>query len=224
MKFKKIEFVRQTNFILALLLIHFVFFGYLSNVYKKNIRMGVLFLHQVLFPSISISLFSLWTIIVVALILVMVFFVIIFKIGFYENKLLIGLLALISLFLIIPIVLKALATPGVLEISIQAPIADFPLVILVGIVFFMVFRERFFEYGIRNSIWLIPFIIVQSWIWYWFIIEEFDITIIGAYFLNINSYITILTLLGVNLTAAILGAIAREKYNAFIMRTKKIEV
>ena len=73
-------------------------------------------------------------------------------------------------------------------------------------------------------LWLIPFIMIQSWIWYWFIIEEFDITIIGAYFLNINSYITILTLLGVNLAAAILGAVAREKYNAFIMRTKKIEV
>ncbi|TFG17487.1 MAG: hypothetical protein EU531_03190 [Promethearchaeota archaeon] len=224
MKFKKIEFVRQTNFILALLLIHFVFFGYLSNVYKKNIRTGVLFLHQVLFPSMSISLFSLWTIIVVVLIIVMVFLVILTKIGFYENKLLIGLLALISLFLIIPIVLKALVTPGVLEIAIQAPVADFSLVILVGIVFFMVFRERFFEYGIRNSIWLIPFIIVQSWIWYWFISGEFDITVIGAYFLNINSYITILTLLGINLAAAILGATAREKYNAFIMRTKKIEV
>jgi len=224
MKFKKIEFVRQTNFILALLLIHFVFFGYLSNVYKKNIRTGVLFLHQVLFPSISISAFSLWTIIVVALILVMVFLVIIFKIGFYENKLLIGLLALISLFLITPVVLKALVSPEFLEVYIQAPVADFSLVILVGIVFFMVFRERFFEYGIRNSIWLIPFIIVQSWIWYWFIIGEFDITVIGAYFININSYITILTLLGINLAAAILGATAREKYNAFIMRTKKIEV
>ncbi|MFX0009330.1 MAG: hypothetical protein ACFE9R_03355, partial [Candidatus Hermodarchaeota archaeon] len=96
--------------------------------------------------------------------------------------------------------------------------------ILAGIVFFMVFRERFFEYGIRNSIWLVPFIMIQSWIWYWFIIERFDITIIGAYFLNIKSYITILTLLGINLTAAILGAIAREKYNIFISRTKKIEV
>lgn len=154
MKFKKIEFARQTNFILALLLIHFVFFGYLSNVYKKNIRTGVLFLHQVLFN----------------------------------------------------------------------PESFLSVIILILIVFLMVFRERFFEYGIRNSIWLIPFIIIQSWIWYWFIIEEFDITVIGAYFLNINSYITILTLLGINLGAAILGAIAREKYNAFIMRTKKIEV
>lgn len=224
MKFKKIEFVRQTNFILALLLIHFVFFGYLSNIYKKNIRTSVLFLHQVLFPSMSMSIFSIWTIIVVALIIVMVILLIVYKIEIYEDKLLIGSLALIIFFLITPLILKAIISPEFLEISISAPVIDFSLVILVGIVFFMVFRERFFEYGIRNSIWLIPFIMIQSWIWYWFIIEEFDITIIGAYFLNINSYITILTLLGVNLAAAILGAVAREKYNAFIMRTKKIEV
>jgi hypothetical protein len=168
MKFKKIELARQTNFILALLLIHFLFFGYLANVFPKtedlagevtspeNLALGesILFLYQVLFNPQS-----------------------------FLSAIILGL-----------------------------------------IVFFMVFREQFFEYGIRNSIWLIPFIIVQSWIWYWFIIGEFDITVIGAYFLNINSYITILTLLGINLTAAILGAVAREKYNAFILRTKKIEV
>ncbi|MHA1239814.1 MAG: hypothetical protein ACTSQU_03375 [Promethearchaeota archaeon] len=154
MKFKKIEFARQTNFILALLLIHFVFFGYLSNVYEKSIGEGVLFLYQVLFHPQS----------------------------FYAS------------------------------------------IILALIVFLMVFRERFFEYGIRNSIWLVPFIIVQSWIWYWFIIENFDISLIWGYFLRVESYITILTLLGMNILVAILAAIARQKYNAFVMRVKKIEV
>ena len=162
MKLKKIEFARQTNFLLALLLIHFVFFGYLSNVYQKNIGEGVLFLHQVMFH----------------------------------------------------------------------PQSFFASIILAGIVFLMAFREKFFEYGIRNSIWLVPFIMVQSWIWYWFVnfdvnlmwYENFNITVIGAYFLRIESYITILTLLGINISAAILAAIAREKYNAFIMRIKKIEV
>ena len=154
MKFKKIEFARQTNFIFALLLIHFVFFGYLSNVYEKSIGEGVLFLYQVLFHPES----------------------------FYAS------------------------------------------IILAVIVFFMVFRERFFEYGIRNSIWLVPFIIVQSWIWYWFIIENFDISLIWTYFLRVESYITILTLIGMNVFVAILAAIARQRYNAYIMRVKKIEV
>ena len=154
MKLKKIEFARQTNFVLALLLIHFVFFGYLSNVYQKSIGEGVLFLYQVLFHPDS-----------------------------YLSS-----------------------------------------IILAAIVFLMAFREKFFEYGIRNSIWLVPFIIVQSWIWYWFIIESFDITIIGGYFLRIESYITILTLLGLNIFIAILASIARIKYDAFISRVKNIEV
>lgn len=154
MKFKKIEFARQTNFILALLLIHFVFFGYLANVYEKDIGESVLFLYQVMFD----------------------------------------------------------------------PRSYFASILLALIVFFMVFRERFFEYGIRNSIWLIPFIIVMSWIWYWFIIESFDISLIWGYFTRIESYITILILLGINILAAILAAIARERYNIFITRVKKIEV
>jgi len=154
MKLKKIEFARQTNFVLALLLIHFVFFGYLSNVYQKSIGEGVLFLYQVLFHPDS-----------------------------YLSS-----------------------------------------IILAAIVFLMVFREKFFEYGIRNSIWLIPFIMVQSWIWYWFIIESFDITIIGVYFLRIESYITILTLFGLNIFIALLASIARVKYDAFISRVKNIEV
>jgi len=153
MKIKKIEFARQTNFLLALLLIHFLFFGYLSNVYQKTIGDGVLFLYQVLF----------------------------------------------------------------------SPQSYLSLIILVLIVFLMAFRENFFEYGIRNSIWLVPFIIVQSWIWYWFIIEDFDIGVIGAYFLRIESYITILTLLGVNVITATLASIAKEKYKALTKRYKKIE-
>jgi hypothetical protein len=153
MKFKKIEIARQGNFILALILIHFVFFGYLANVYSKSIGERVLFLYQVMFnPTSYIS-----------------------------------------------------------------------LIILIIIVFIMVFREKFFEYGIRNSIWLILFIIIESWIWYWFIIESFDITIIGTYFLRIESYITILTLFGINITVAFLAAIAKQKYQAYIKKVKIIE-
>jgi hypothetical protein len=154
MKIKKLEISRQTNFILAILLIHFAFFGYLSNVYRKDIGEGVLFLYQVLFH----------------------------------------------------------------------PQSFFSSIILALIVFYMAFREKFFEYGIRNSIWLVLAIIIQSWIWYWFIIESFDITLIGAYFLRIESYITILTLLGFNTFVAILAAVAREKFNAIRKRVKVVEV
>lgn len=161
MKFKKIEIGRQTNFLLAILLLHFIFFGYLANVYTKDIGEGVMFLYQVLFN----------------------------------------------------------------------PRSFLSLIILFAIIFFMAFREKFFEYGIRNSIWLIPIMVGMSWIWYWFI--SMDITtvnildifgIIGTWFISIESYITVLVLLVINLTASISAAVARIKYDKILERTKKIEV
>ena len=152
MEFKKIDFGRQGNLIFALLLIHFVFFGYLSNVYYKNIGPDILFLHRVLFHPIS-----------------------------YLSS-----------------------------------------IILFVIIFLMTFRENFYEYGIRNSIWTIPFIIVESWIWYWFIYEEFDITVISYYFVTLESYITILSLLAIILLASLLGAMAKEKYKRFIAKVQMI--
>ncbi|KKK45716.1 hypothetical protein LCGC14_0680500 [marine sediment metagenome] len=147
MKFK-IELSRQGNFILAILLIHFVFFGYLSNIFQKDVGEKLLFLYQILFdPSTFIS-----------------------------------------------------------------------LIILIVIVFIMVLREKFFEYGIRNSIWLTPIIMIQSWIWTW-IIYGFDITIIGDFFTRYEGYITILSILGVNLVTAILAAIIKQ----YIDRSRKLE-
>jgi hypothetical protein len=149
MEFKKIDIGRQTNFIFALLLTHFVFFGYLSNIYLKSIGTRVLFLYQVLFSPVS-----------------------------------------------------------------------FPsAIILALIVYIMVLREHFYEYGIRNSIWLILFIMIESWIWYWFIIARFDITVIGVYFLRIETYITILSLLGINLLSAFLAAFTKEMYRAHMKKT-----
>jgi apolipoprotein N-acyltransferase len=148
----KIEIGRQGNFIFALLLIYFVFFGYICNVYEKNVGDGVLFLYKIIFSPVSIL-------------------------------------------------------SGI---------------ILFVIVFIMVLRENFFEYGIRNSIWLIPFIIVMSWIWYWFL-YGFDFGMIGFYFIRFESYLTILTLLGINLLAALTASIVKEKYSRFITEVKLIE-
>jgi apolipoprotein N-acyltransferase len=151
MKFR-IDFGRQGNFILALLLLHFVFFGYICNIYEKAIGEKVLFLYQTFID----------------------------------------------------------------------PIAILSGILLFGIVFIMVLRENFFEYGIRNSIWLIPFIIVMSWIWYWFI-NGFDIGLIGIYFIRFETYINILVLLGINLLSALLAAITKESYARFSRKVKEIE-
>lgn len=146
----KIELSRQGNFILAILLIHFVFFGYISNIFKKEIGERLLFLYQILFnPSSFLS-----------------------------------------------------------------------LIILFVIVFIMVYREKFFEYGIRNSIWLTFIIIFFSWIWNW-IIYGFDIAPIGAFFIRYEGYLTILSILCINLLSAILAAITKAQYEKYITRIKK---
>jgi len=145
----KIELSRQGNFILAILLIHFVFFGYLSIMFEKGIGERLLFLYQILFNQ--------------------------------------------SFFL--------------------------SLIILFVIVFIMVLREKFFEYGIRNSIWLTPIIIIQSFIWTWIINGSFDIIIIGEFFTRYEGYVTILSILSINLFAAILASIIKQYGD----RSKKLE-
>ena len=152
----KIELSRQGNFIFAILLTHFVFFGYICNVYSKGVGEKLLFLYQVLIDPSSIL----------------------------------------------------------------------AIVILFAIVFFMVFREKFYEYGIRNSIWLTPIIIGQSWIWIWIINQGFDVTIIIEFFTRYEGYVTILSILGLNLFAAILAAIIKqyyEKYKEKIITTQQRE-
>ena len=99
------------------------------------------------------------------------------------------------------------------------PVAFFSSIILFFIVFLMVFRESFYEYGIRNSIWLVPLIIIESWIWYFFIIE-FNLAVIPLYFTKYESYITILSLLGINLLAAVTGALVKQKYMQSVIKKK----
>lgn len=148
----KIDLSRQGNFILALLLIHFVFFGFICNIYLRTIGEELVFLYQILFnPSTILS-----------------------------------------------------------------------LVILIAIIFLMVIKENFFEYGIRNSIWLVPIIILLSWFWYW-LLNGFDIALIGVYFTCIEGYLTIISLFGINFTSAIGAAIIKEKYKRYIEKLKEIE-
>lgn len=153
MKLKlKIDFSRQGNFILTLLLIHFLYFGYICYVYGKSIGENILFLHLIMFN----------------------------------------------------------------------PQSYLSLILLITIIIIMAFRENFFEYGIRNSIWVIPFMIVMTWIWYWFI-NGFNILIIFTYFIRYETYISILTLVAINLLSALLGSYLRIKYTIFTGRIRKLK-
>jgi len=152
MKFKKIDFGRQANFFLALLLIHFLFFGYISNRYEKSIGGDILYLHKIMFNPYSFVSF----------------------------------------------------------------------IILFVIVFIMVFRETFFEYGIRNSIWLVLFIILETWLWFLFITYKLDLfNAVATFFLSLDGYITIFSLFATVLLSAILAAMAKEKYKIYKEKMKK---
>ena len=76
-------------------------------------------------------------------------------------------------------------------------------------------REKFFEYGIRNSIWLVPIIVIESWIWYW-IIDVYKVNFFVDYFLNINSYYTIVVLFIIVFLTAVAAAYFRQKYEEYI--------
>jgi len=150
MKKIKIELARQGTFIVAIMLIHFIFFGYIANVYEKDIGMDIIFLNKIMFSSAS-----------------------------YLSTL-----------------------------------------ILIAIVFFLVFREEFFEYGLRNSIILIPIIIGMSWVWSWFI-NGFNLIIIPLFFIRLDGYLTIISLLGINFATAILASILKQKYKESIKKIKE---
>ena len=113
----KIEITRQGNFILACLLIHFIFFGYLSNIYAKSIGENILFLYNVMLH----------------------------------------------------------------------PTSYLSTIILIIIVFLMVYREEFTEFGIKNRFWLVVLIVIESWIWYFFIVD-FNILMIPLYFIRFESH------------------------------------
>ena len=147
----EIDLGRQGTFIVAILMIHFIFFGFIANVYGKSVGEDILFLYKVLFsPQSFLSTF-----------------------------------------------------------------------ILIAIIFFVVLRETFFEYGIRNSIMLTPIIIGMSWIWYWFI-DGFDITLILLFFTKVEAYLTIVSILGVNFSSAIIASILKQMYKEFIESSKEI--
>ncbi len=163
MKFSKILLGRQGNFIFGILLIYFVFFGYIANAYPRyydstirktvpsQVGQKLIFLYQILFnPSTFLS-----------------------------------------------------------------------FIILFAIMFFVSFRESFFEYAIKNSIWYIPVIIIISWIWYW-IVYGFDASVFYIYFIRVEGYITILTLLCTNLLAAILASATNEKRKVMVGRELEI--
>jgi hypothetical protein len=85
----------------------------------------------------------------------------------------------------------------------------------------MAYREYFFEYAIRNSIWMTILIIFQSWIWYWFT-NGFDLVQIGIFFISIEGYLTILIILCINVVSAFTASYLKVKYKQYLSKHKEI--
>jgi hypothetical protein len=85
----------------------------------------------------------------------------------------------------------------------------------------MAYREYFFEYAIRNSIWMTILIIFQSWIWYWFT-NGFDLVQIGIFFISIEGYLTILIILCINVVSAFTASYVKVKYKQYLSKHKEI--
>ncbi|MBY8988231.1 MAG: hypothetical protein KGD61_07235, partial [Candidatus Lokiarchaeota archaeon] len=94
-------------------------------------------------------------------------------------------------------------------------------IILFLIIFFMSYREAFFEYAIRNSIWMTLLIIFQSWIWYWFT-SGFDLVQIGIFFISLEGYLTILIILGINVVSAFTASYIKIKLKQSLTKHKEI--
>ncbi|MHA1471821.1 MAG: hypothetical protein ACTSQW_01845 [Promethearchaeota archaeon] len=85
----------------------------------------------------------------------------------------------------------------------------------------MAYREPFYEYAVRNSIWMTLLIIIESWIWYWFI-YGFDFVQIGIFFISLEGYLTILIILGINVVSAFTASYLRIKYKQSLTKRKEI--
>ncbi|NHJ19356.1 MAG: hypothetical protein EAX91_00325 [Candidatus Lokiarchaeota archaeon] len=77
--------------------------------------------------------------------------------------------------------------------------------ILVFIVcFILTYKEDIPHYGIRASIWLIPTIIVEGFIFY-FVMFGFSLEPFVLQFAHIEGYLNILILIGLTLSGSLLG-------------------
>jgi hypothetical protein len=79
-----------------------------------------------------------------------------------------------------------------------------PLILLFFISFFLTYKEDIFHYGIKASLWLVPFIVAQGFVFYWIMFGlSFEPFILQ--FLFLEGYVNVLILFGTALTGALVG-------------------
>lgn len=79
-----------------------------------------------------------------------------------------------------------------------------PLLLLFFICFLLTYKEDIFHYGIKASLWLVPFIVAQGFVFYWIMFGlSFEPFILQ--FFSVEGYVNVLILFGTALTGALIG-------------------
>lgn len=79
-----------------------------------------------------------------------------------------------------------------------------PLLLLFFICFVLTYKEDIFHYGIKASLWLVPFIVAQGFVFYW-IMFGFSFEPFVLQFLFLEGYVNVLILFGTALAGALVG-------------------
>lgn len=82
--------------------------------------------------------------------------------------------------------------------------ASLIIFILIGI--YQSYKEDFVVYGIKNNIWMVPFIILISWIWTAINARELILATIGRYFSSYHGYLNIIVLVLIYGASGVVGA------------------
>ena len=83
------------------------------------------------------------------------------------------------------------------------------LLFLFLICFWLTYKEDIAHYGIRASIWLVLFLVLEGFIFY-FIMFGFSLEPFALQFATLKSYINLLILLGINISGAVLGMVLKR--------------
>ncbi|KKN53468.1 hypothetical protein LCGC14_0602160 [marine sediment metagenome] len=170
---------RQGKIFLAFLLVFFVFFGIISEVWKRNIREELIWIVAT-FPFIDE-----W------------FFTQVLGLSALQNWNFIGII---------------------------------PILILFFTCFILTYKEDIYLYGIKHSLWLVPFILGCSVFWYYYIhywrpSEGATWTPISPFLLLFGSWqgwLNILILFSINLFGALAGWQVKELVRIYIKKEEAL--
>ena len=91
-----------------------------------------------------------------------------------------------------------------------------PLLLLFFTCFVLTYKEDIFHYGIKASLWLVPFIVAQGYVFYW-IMFGFSFEPFVLQFLFLEGYVNVLILFG----TALIGALVGMKGKQIIKKKRK---